>query len=207
VENADAKVGNKQPYCFGNYCQDEILLDGLDKRLAQITSDSVIVLHTMGSHGPTYYKRYPERFKKFLPECATRDIQRCSKEEIVNTYDNTILYTDFVVSEVIEKLKAYPQYASAMIYISDHGESLGEGNLYLHGVPYAVAPDVQKKIPFLFWANEPMKAKLGLDWERFKTQAAGRKASHDNLFSSVLGVLDVQSSAYQPALDVFSRQD
>lgn len=105
VGKIDAKVGNKQPYCFGSYCHDDILLDGLNSRLSAVTKDTVIVLHMMGSHGPTYYKRYPDEFKRFQPACDTANLQDCSREQIINTYDNTIVYTDYVVSSVIDVLK------------------------------------------------------------------------------------------------------
>ena len=95
----------------------------------------------MGSHGLTYYKRYPDAFKKFSPACDTADLQNCSREQIINTYDNTILYSDYIISSVIDALKKHPELNSSMIYISDHGESLGENNIYLHGLPYAIAPE------------------------------------------------------------------
>lgn len=203
VKTVDAKDGNKQPYCFGNYCHDDILLDGLSNRIASVKQDSVIVLHAMGSHGPTYFKRYPDSFKRFAPACDTADLQNCTQEQIVNTYDNTILYTDYVISSVIDILKQYPELESSMLYISDHGESLGENNLYLHGFPYKFAPNEQKKIPMILWLSDKMKTAVGLDYQRLMQNSKIQTYSHDNLFHSVLRLLGIKSKLYDKTLDVF----
>lgn len=157
VHKIDAKIGNKQPFCFGNYCHDDILLDGLNEELNNINKDTLIVLHTMGSHGPTYYKRYPEQFKKFTPTCDTANLQDCTQEQIINTYNNTIVYTDYIISSVIDILKNQKQLETAMLYVSDHGESLGENNIYLHGLPYAIAPKEQKQVPMILWLSDTKK--------------------------------------------------
>lgn len=203
IENSDAKDGNKQPYCFGSYCHDDILLDGLEQKAAGLTADSVIVLHMMGSHGPTYYKRYPEKFRKFRPACDTADLQNCRREDIVNTYDNTILYTDYVLSSIIDLLKKYPNIESGMIYVSDHGESLGENNIYLHGFPYAVAPEEQKKVPMIMWLSERLQQAVGIDKRCLMQNAAQDMYSHDNFFHSVLRLLEVRTSTYDRREDLF----
>lgn len=206
VPNIDAKKGNKQPYCFSKYCQDDILLDGLEERIAAISKDTVIVLHTMGSHGPTYYKRYPKAFDKFKPTCDKSDLPQCNQNEIINTYDNTILYTDYVVASVIRILKNYPQYASAVLYVSDHGESLGENNLYLHGLPYAIAPKEQKQIPMIWWLSDKIKQDVDLDMTKLTNKAATDSYSHDNLFHSILHILSIKTTAGQEErekLDIF----
>lgn len=203
IGKIDAKDGNKQPYCFGDYCHDEILLDGLNERLENITKDTLIVLHTMGSHGPTYYKRYPDRFKKFTPACDTANLQDCTQEQIINTYNNTIVYTDYIVASVIEVLKTHPRLQSSMLYVSDHGESLGENNIYLHGLPYAIAPDFQKKVPMILWLSESAEKSLNLDRACLNSRAETEDFSHDNYFHSVLRLLSVKSTAYDQNLDVF----
>lgn len=190
--------------CHDGACYDEILLDGLEEKLATVADDTVIVLHTIGSHGPAYYKRYPERFERFRPGCNTADLQNCDKREITNAYDNTILYTDYVVSSAIDILKKFPQYASMLIYVSDHGESLGENNLYLHGLPYPAAPDVQKQVPFILWASDKAKQVLSVDWDCLQKQAAEKNFSHDNLFHSVLGVFDIDTVVYDKTADIFA---
>lgn len=201
---AEDMVQTKHPkYCKEKYCHDEVLLDGLEERLKNITRDTVIVLHTMGSHGPTYYNRYPDEFKKFTPTCDTADIQNCSREAIVNTYDNTILYTDHVVSSAIDILKKFPQYEAGLIYVSDHGESLGENNIYLHGLPYNIAPQEQTQVPMLFWASDTMKKLDYIDYECLKKKATTQSFSHDNLFSSILGLLEIDSKTYRPEMDIF----
>lgn len=190
-------------HCFGDFCRDEVLLEGLDNKLKNLKQNTVIILHTMGSHGPTYYKRYPDSFKKFTPACETADLQNCTRQQIINTYDNTILYTDYVISSVIDTLKRHSDIESGMIYISDHGESLGENNIYLHGLPYRIAPQEQKKIPFLLWMSEKLKKHERFDESCLRRHAAQDAYSHDNLFHSVLGLLNVRTTAYKPELDIF----
>lgn len=200
----DAKVGNKQPYCFGDYCQDDILLDGLDERLNKIHKNTLIVLHTMGSHGPTYYKRYPDRFKKFVPACDTANLQDCTQEQIVNTYDNTIVYTDYLIDSVINILEKHHELQSGMLYVSDHGESLGENNIYLHGLPYKIAPEEQKKVPMILWTSDDLEKNLGIDMGCLRKLAREKRFSHDNYFHLVLKLLFIQSAVYDAKLDILS---
>lgn len=202
VENVDAKTGNKKPWCFGRYCHDGILLDGLEQRLSAIDKDTVLVLHTMGSHGPAYYKRYPEQFKRFTPACDTADLQNCTAEEITNTYDNTLVYTDYILASIIDLLKSRPELESGMLYVSDHGESLGEKNLFLHGLPYAVAPDTQKKVPMILWLSDNLQQAENIDTACLKKAAAEKAYSHDNYFHTVLRLLGISSTAYQKELDI-----
>ena len=180
------------------------ILEGLEEKIAKLQRNSIIILHTMGSHGPTYYKRYPNSFKKFTPACETADIQDCTQEQIINTYDNTIVYTDHIISSVINILKRHPEFQSSLIYVSDHGESLGENGIYLHGLPYSIAPDEQTKIPFLLWLSDTKKRFGNIDESCIKIAAAKNKFSHDNLFHSVLGLTNTQTTAYKPALDIFA---
>ncbi|KQV73397.1 phosphoethanolamine--lipid A transferase [Rhizobium sp. Root1220] len=191
-------------FCKGGECQDGVFLDKLDEWLDGVTKDSVLVLHQMGSHGPAYYLRYPEEFRKFLPECETAELGSCKDEQIVNAYDNSILYTDHFLSTVIDKLKARSdKMATGMIYMSDHGESLGENGLYLHGTPYLLAPDEQTHVPFLVWLDPDFTKSMAVD-KACVAQASGRATSHDNLFHSVLGMMNVTTSVHDPKLDVFA---
>ena len=180
------------------------MLEGLEEKIAKLQRNSIIILHTMGSHGPTYYKRYPDSFKKFTPVCETADIQDCTQEQIINTYDNTIVYTDHIISSVINILKRHPEFQSSLIYVSDHGESLGENGIYLHGLPYSIAPDEQTKIPFLLWLSDTKKRFGNIDESCIKIAAAKNKFSHDNLFHSVLGLTNTQTTVYKPELDIFA---
>jgi lipid A ethanolaminephosphotransferase len=191
-----------QKPCEADECHDEILVRGLQSELAQVSGNTVFVLHMMGNHGPAYYRRYPAEFRRFLPDCATAELRRCSRQEVVNAYDNAILYTDHVLAQVIHTLAQDPRRLdSAMIYVSDHGESLGERGLYLHGIPYAIAPDFQTHVPMVVWLSRQMSSgDVDARCLRGKSHAA---LSHDNLFHSVLGLLDVETQAYLPSLDIF----
>lgn len=192
--------------CSTGECYDEILLKDLDKLFAQNKGDMLIVLHQKGSHGPSYYKRSPKDFELFLPECTKDNVQDCDRQSIINAYDNTIVYTDYVLGKVIDLLRTQ-QYATAMLYVSDHGESLGEKNIYLHGLPYAIAPKQQTQVPMIFWASTSFLQEKDLDTERLK-QHSTDQFTHDNLFHSLLGLFDVRTELYRPELDIFalSRQ-
>lgn len=189
-------------YCTGELCFDEVLLAGLPEWIQAAPGDALVVLHQQGSHGPAYYRRSPAGFKKFLPECEGEAIERCSREEIVNAYDNTILYTDHVLAELIRLLeREAPERDVAMLYVSDHGESLGERGLYLHGLPFRLAPDEQTRVPLLLWLSEGFGASRGV--ERACLEQRSQEAlSHDLLFHSVLGLFDVGTASYDPALDL-----
>jgi lipid A ethanolaminephosphotransferase len=110
-------------------------------------------MHQMGSHGPAYSQRTPAAFKKFMPECTSSHLPDCSSEQLRNAYDNTIAYTDHVLGSAISWLRQRTDYDGALLYVADHGESLGENNLYLHGLPYSIAPDVQKHVPWVTWLS------------------------------------------------------
>lgn len=184
---------------------DEALLDGIEEKIASASSDSVIVLHMMGSHGPAYYKRYPIAFEKFKPTCKTGQFSRCTSEAIVNAYDNTIAYTDHVLSGLIEILKRSDErgIAASMIYVSDHGESLGENGLYLHGLPYAIAPVEQKHVPLLLWQSAIFKEASGTS-QRCVESNRERPFSHDNIFHTLLGMTRVDTKIYDRNLDILA---
>lgn len=189
--------------CAGGQCPDEVLLQGLEGAARDEHGNAFIVLHQLGSHGPAYYKRYPAAFRRFAPACESEDLRSCTREEIVNAYDNSLLYTDHVLGALIDLLeRAQSTHDTAMLYVSDHGESLGESGLYLHGVPYPIAPDVQKRVPMVMWLSPAFRRSHDIDEACLRRRAA-QPASHDNLFHSLLGVLDVQTSAYERDLDLF----
>ena len=204
VEKTEYTVKTNNPkYCNGQYCLDGVLLESLETALKNVKKDTVIVLHMMGSHGPTYFRRYPDEFKKFTPTCDTADIQNCTTQQIVNTYDNTILYTDYVVSSAIDILKKFPHFEGGLIYVSDHGESLGENNIYLHGMPYTIAPKEQIEVPMVLFMNENMKRFDFVDYDCMKKVAQTTMHSHDNLFHSILGLLEINTKEYDQNLDLF----
>jgi lipid A ethanolaminephosphotransferase len=203
VDSQETAVFELPEFCGAQECYDEGMLSALDAYLQSTTGDAVIVLHQKGSHGPAYYLRYPQQFEKFTPVCRSTQLQSCSQSEILNAYDNSILYTDYFLSRVIGFLKSEQQgYDTAMLYMSDHGESLGEGNIYLHGMPYMFAPKEQTHVPFMAWLSDGMQLRTGLD-----SSCLGAKReqalSHDNLAHSVLGLMGVTTSVYQPGLDIF----
>ena len=195
--------------CSDGECWDPIMLDGLDARIAALPAAQrdkgvLLVMHQMGSHGPAYFKRVPPAFKRFLPECSTINLQDCSRAQLVNAYDNTIAYTDHVLAQAIAWLQQrQASHDTALVYVSDHGESLGENNLYLHGLPYAIAPDVQKRVPWITWLSPGFARRQKLDLACLAGRADA-EISHDHYFHSVLGLLDVQTSVYQPQLDAYA---
>jgi lipid A ethanolaminephosphotransferase len=190
-------------FCGKAGCYDAILVDNLRGELGAKADDRVVVLHTKGSHGPAYYQRYPEAFARFQPTCRTNELQMCTRGQIINTYDNTIVYTDHVVASAIRALQADANVDAALLYISDHGESTGERGLYLHGAPYVIAPESQTHIPMVLWLSDGFRARRGLDAACIGRQRYA-KLSQDNLFDTLLGLLGVRTSAYRPALDAFS---
>ncbi|TWC44505.1 lipid A ethanolaminephosphotransferase [Pseudomonas sp. SJZ080] len=190
--------------CANNECRDEILLKGLQNYIDHLEKDTVMVLHQMGSHGPEYFKRYPKKFEKFTPVCESNALDNCSKESIINGYDNTLLYTDHVLASLIDILRGNQDSVdTAMIYLSDHGESLGEYNLFLHGTPYMLAPDQQKHVPMLTWFSDNYKQSFNLSTDCLG-KSVNKPLSQDNLFHSMLGLLQVNTVVYDPALDMFS---
>lgn len=168
---------------------DESLLDPFKEKLENLSDQNMIVLHLQGSHGPTYYKRYPDTFKKFNPTCDTNELAKCSQESLINTYDNTLLYTDFILTEIIKSLQAKTDYKTALLYVSDHGESLGENGIYLHGMPYILAPKEQTHIPTIFWSNDSNLIQIAAEYKNLKL-------SHDNLFATILGFFQIQTKEY-----------
>ncbi|MGV8860321.1 MAG: phosphoethanolamine transferase [Pseudomonas sp.] len=190
--------------CASNECRDEILLQGLQQFIDNLDQDTVLVLHQMGSHGPEYFKRYPKAFEKFTPVCESNALNNCSRESIVNGYDNTLLYTDHVLASLIDILRSNQgKVDTAMLYMSDHGESLGEYNLYLHGTPYLLAPDQQKHVPMVAWFSEAYQRAFSLN-ANCLLQQRNVPLSQDNLFHSMLGLLQVNSTVYDPGLDMFA---
>jgi lipid A ethanolaminephosphotransferase len=201
---AEERVDRHPPadLCGEDACVDEALLRGMDGVLRDHQGNLFVVLHQIGSHGPAYFSRYPAEFRRFTPTCDTADLRACTRQEIVNAYDNSILYTDHFLARVLDFLAAKQSaYDTALLYVADHGESLGEAGLYLHGIPYAVAPSVQKEVPMVMWLSPGFAAAFGLDRTCLRRHAA-LAASHDNLFHSVLGLLDIATNARDPSLDL-----
>jgi len=191
-------------YCEGGRCFDGVLLHDLDAAVAQRPGDAVVVLHMLGNHGPSYYARYPEAFKRFTPVCEVDELGDCERQTIVNAYDNAILYTDTVVADAVAWLQRQSvNRDTALIYLSDHGESLGESGLYLHGVPRMIAPDEQLKVPMWLWLSPALREADGIDLGCLRAGASAPR-THDVLFSTVLGLMRVETSARMPDADLVS---
>ena len=179
------------PEADGRY--DGILLEGLSEEIEASTNNKMlIVLHTSTSHGPTYNKKYPAEFEAFIPVCNTVEMAKADKAELVNAYDNTILYTDYLLHSVINILRGVEGRRCSMLYISDHGESLGEGGVYMHGmVSASMAPKEQIDIPFIVWTDDSRELK-NLE-----------EVGHYHIFHSVMDFLDMRSDFYNEEYSVF----
>ncbi|QQQ01778.1 phosphoethanolamine transferase [Lysobacter enzymogenes] len=190
-------------YCDSERCFDEVMLRGLRERIGAKPGDAVVVLHQLGNHGPAYFRRYPDRLRRWTPTCDTNELGKCDRQQIVNAYDNAVLATDEFLARTIRYLAQDTSRDTAMIYLSDHGESLGENGLYLHGVPYAIAPKTQTKVPMTMWFSPGFAASRGLDLQCLRAESA-KPASQDNLFHSVLGLMQVETSVYEKRMDLFA---
>ena len=194
----DYKTSDINPNC-DDECRDSGMLDGFDKlvKTGAPAKDTLILLHQMGNHGPAYYKRYPKNFEEYKPVCMTNELSKCDDQSVINGYDNAIRYTDYFLNNVIDTLKAYePDYDVVMVYISDHGESLGENNIYLHGLPYSIAPDAQKQVPVIIWSptnNSIDKNSLTLD----------QPESHDFITPTLLNFFGITTEEVSAAPTFF----
>ena len=198
----DFRTPDVNPICDPE-CRDVGMLSGLDKYIQDHPEgDILIVLHQMGSHGPTYYQRYPKEFAIFGKGCETNQLDQCSAEEIASSYDSTILYTDYFLNEIIEFLKKYDQsFETAMLYVSDHGESLGESGLYLHAMPYSVAPRAQTNVPVILWMGAQHH---DYDVHRIREEK-DNNYSHDNVFHTLLGLFEIESGIYDPSMNLIRQ--
>jgi lipid A ethanolaminephosphotransferase len=191
-------------HCKDGQCLDDVLLDGLARALKSKTDgDRIIVIHQLGSHGPEYFKRSAGSDKVFGPECQDKQLQLCDRAEIINAYDNSIVATDRLLATIIAQLQQQEDYNAAMLYMSDHGESLGENGVYLHGLPYFMAPEEQTHIPLIWWMSSGYQAITKLNADCL-AQSRDKPLSHDYLFHSLLGIFSVKTSLYQQSLDMFS---
>jgi len=194
------KSSQKNTLCIEGECRDEGMLVGLPEYIKnQKDKDILIILHQMGNHGPAYYKRYTKAYEKYTPVCKTNQLEKCTQEEISNAYDNALRYSDRFLAKTIDLLKKYDTtHQTAMLYMSDHGESLGEKGIYLHGMPYFMAPDAQIHVGAFIWMNQKLKSTMG----DIDTQ---KRYSQDNLFHSLLGLFNVKTKVYNKDLDIFNH--
>ena len=200
VEEMRPQAADTPTLCDGERCLDAAMLKTLEKTVASTPGNLLVVMHQMGNHGPAYFKRYPDAFKHYTPACEDADLAHCKTEAIVNAYDNAIRYTDHVVADVVRYLGKESTHDAALIYVSDHGESLGENGLFLHGIPYAIAPDVQTRVPMVMWLSPGYASSFSLN-PTCVSERAKSPVAHDNLFHTVLGMLDVKTTVYEEKMD------
>lgn len=206
INTSNLQIPNQ---CDQYECRDTVMLTEIETQLTKLPKErrargTVVVMHQMGSHGPAYFKRTPKEFKKFQPECTDSSLSRCDRTQVINAYDNTIVFTDYFLSRLISWLKTQEKTSTpAMLYVSDHGESLGENNLYLHGLPYRVAPKEQKHVPMISWMSPGFERYRGVTIACLKKERE-RALSHDHLSHTVLGLMSVQTDIYQAERDIFA---
>jgi lipid A ethanolaminephosphotransferase len=195
-QNFKSEKNNKD--CVGE-CRDMGMIDGLQDYIDNTDGDIFIVLHQMGNHGPSYYKRYPKSFEKYTPVCETNQFEQCTPESIGNAYDNTLLYSDYFLSNVIGLLKSNQDVDAAMIYMSDHGESLGENGVYLHGLPYFIAPEEQTHVASFLWFSQNFQKNINIS--RI-IDSSNDQYSQDNLFHTILGIMGIKTKEYDKDMDI-----
>jgi lipid A ethanolaminephosphotransferase len=189
--------------CDRGRCLDEVLLDGVPGFMRAAQAQSLLVLHMLGNHGPSYWRRYPPAFERFKPACRKDDLSACTRDEIVNAYDNAILYTDHLLARLIDELVRHEdQVDSVLVYVSDHGESLGERGLFLHGMPWAIAPEVQTRVPMILWFSRFADASTGVDLGCLRARSGEKSLAHDHLFHTLMGLADLRSSIHEASLDL-----
>ncbi|MDX1801501.1 MAG: sulfatase-like hydrolase/transferase, partial [Marinobacter sp.] len=198
----DFKTPENNPECNDEECRDTGMLTNLQQYIdSHPKGDILVVLHQMGNHGPAYYKRYPKEFEKYTPVCQTNQLEDCSKEAINNAYDNAILYTDYFLSKAIDLLKRNtPAFETGLFYLSDHGESLGEFDVYLHGLPLFIAPDAQRHVPAIMWFSDNFS---GVNVKALRA-SKDREMNQDWVFHTLLGLFDVSTDVYNPKLDILN---
>lgn len=209
VEQVEISPELKKKWCTPEgECYDQILVDALNQYIEKIPADDqtprLIVLHQVGSHGPAYYARATPEFQKFKPTCDTNAIQGCTQDALINSYDNSIVYTDHILSEVIQSLKANSMYQTGFWYLSDHGESTGEYGMYLHGAPYAMAPSQQTHVPMIMWFSPEWRAHQAANVSCLSQQKS-KVLSQDNLFPSLLSILGVQTQVIDAKNDMLQN--
>ena len=199
------ELGEKYP--DENIYNDAILLKGLRERIESSPKNKVlIVLHTSTSHGPKYADKYPKEFEVYKPVAKNVEEGQKSVGLLINAYDNTILYTDFLVDSLINMLRSMTDWNSAMIFISDHGESLGENKMFMHGLPMKLAPKVQYEIPFLVWTSDHFRDYKPISTEKDAPEGQLPAVLDQHyVFHSVLNLLSIQSPAYNKDYDIFIK--
>lgn len=180
-----------EPRNRGKTVDDMLLVEEMQRSLDDKSGGKhMIILHTKGSHF-NYTQRYPRSFAQWTPECVGVDSE-CSKQEMINSYDNSVTYVDHFISSVIDKLR---DRKAIVFYAADHGESINERE-HLHGTPRNMAPPEQFRVPMMVWMSDawlqnPDKAKM---FAQLKQQAAEKTPRrHVELYDTIMGCLGYTS--------------
>lgn len=193
LQTVDNAVFRESLHIDYDLASDDILFPLLTSAIDDQASSKAIVLHTRGSHYD-YHKRYGEKSRKFIPDLpGDHDIPK--HEITINAYDNSIVATDAFISEVIERVRGMN---AVVIYISDHGESLGEEGYYHHGNPKRVE---QRIVPFLIWCSDSYIQRHE-DVFRNLEKNACLQVSHDYIFPTMLGLAGITSQLKRNELDL-----
>lgn len=194
-----------ETFCHNYACKDEILLKNFEQKINSFNGNGLVVLHQQGSHGPAYFNRYPKEFERYTPTCQTEDLSQCSQQQVINSYDNSLAYTSYMLAQTIKHLqKLSANYNVTLLYVSDHGESLGENGIYLHAAPYMIAPDEQTHVPFFIWLDNSNAEAFNID-SKCLQQKLSQPQSHDNIFHTVLRLGGIQTKEYNRDLDILAE--
>ena len=188
--------------CPSGTCWDKAMLGNIDEAFRTETKRELLVLHSMGNHGPAYWRRTPHAFRPFGEGCLRDDLGECRPEDIVVSYDNAVAYADQFLTAAIDKLSAVKDRDTVLLYVSDHGESLGEKGLWLHGAPYWTHLSEQTKVPMILWMNDSARRRFNV------TRPAGNvdvPVTHDNLADTLFELTGVQSVVHHPQESLLSR--
>lgn len=185
--------GDKSVYTFDKWL-DEDILPHLENELQDDNPTQLHILHSIGSHW-WYNSHYTDEFERYTPVIKSRVVSSNTQEEMINSYDNTILYTDFFIKETIDLIR---DKKSILIFLSDHGESLGEDGYYLHG---ADRPELHYPAAFVWYSDK--YAQSFPDMIENLKDNSDKKYRSDYLFHSIIDAADITTEYIEPQLSIF----
>lgn len=185
--------GDKSVYTFDKWL-DEDILPHLENELQDDNPTQLHILHSIGSHW-WYNSHYTDEFERYTPVIKSRVVSSNTQEEMINSYDNTILYTDYFIKETIDLIR---DKKSILIFLSDHGESLGEDGYYLHG---ADRPELHYPAAFVWYSDK--YAQSFPDMIENLKDNSDKKYRSDYLFHSIIDAADITTEYIEPQLSIF----
>lgn len=185
--------GDKSVYTFDKWL-DEDILPHLENELKDDNPTQLHILHSIGSHW-WYNSHYTDEFERYTPVIKSRVVSSNTQEEMINSYDNTILYTDYFIKETIALIR---DKKSVLIFLSDHGESLGEDGYYLHG---ADRPELHYPAAFVWYSDK--YAQSFPDMIENLKDNSDKKYRSDYLFHSIIDAADITTEYIEPQLSIF----